>query len=710
MAQPNEETGQVVPFPTRKAEVEPAPEVLDGEIVHEEVERRPARWVPSTIVRVTQHEPTRRTARTVAAISVTTAHGIESWTVRAWDAATFGVYRRAIKAAEASGDQEALASWVERREAAVERRHKRLLDLPQLAGGIARVVLGSLAAIVVLMLVTALVVQLTGKGTFMGVVDSVLSVIAWCVGAIAVSWTWVAASVPLWLLWAAYREGKRVATPTQWTTGFVDGDEGREVVPSDGAILEALRHLGISKLDDAFKRGWGSVGHPARVFEQGTAKDGKGWRTQIRLPQGVNVEMINRRKAILAHNLARLPVEVWPTEPKDKPGVLDLWVAEPGTLTGPPPAWPLLSKLDTVTTDYFKGVPAGVNIRGDNVNGLLFETNHAAAGVMGSGKSSLVITILLGALLDPLVDADVFVFAENADYEPMRPRLRSLVTGGGPTTIEACMATLREVNADLDVRGKALQEHDERAVTRQLAEKDERLRPRIIVMDECQCLFMDEEYGEEAANLVQLVITKARKYAVTLMFLTPEPSTASLPRKVITITRCRACFAIGDQQSNDSILGTGSYKSGISAVDLEPKTDEGNGDVGTAMVRGYMAKPGLLRSYFVNQADAHRVVARALEIREKSGIKGFSGAEPPAARDLLEDLVEVLGSERVPAADVPALLRDLAPSWVPYRTLNGKALVAQLGALGVKVPSTGNKYPVDPDTVRRVLAERRDEV
>jgi S-DNA-T family DNA segregation ATPase FtsK/SpoIIIE len=701
----DEPSSEVARFSVRTDEIEPASEILDGEIV-EETDRRPVRWIPAPVVRVVRHEPTRKTVRTVAGVAVTIVRGLESWSTRSWDAASYGVYRRAIRAAEASGDQQALGEWIDRRERATDARHKRLVELPKVAAGAARVTIGTLFGAVVLMLVTALVVQLAGAGTFLGVVDSVLSVIAWCVGAIALLWLPFVASLPLWALLAAYREGRRVAAPTAWATGFVDGEEGREVVPSDGAILEALRHLGISKLDDAFKRGWGSVGHPARVFEQGTARDGKGWRTQIRLPQGVNVEMINRRKSILAHNLVRLPVEVWPTEPRDKPGVLDLWTAEPGALTGPVPPWPLLAKLDTVQTDYFKGVPAGVNIRGDNVNGLLSEANYAMAGIMGSGKSTLAITLLLGALLDPLVTADVVVMAENSDYEPMRPRLRSLRTGPGEDTIGHTVFLLRQAYDDLEVRGKALKEHDERAVTRKLAEKDERLRPRIILVDECQALFLDQEYGEEAADLVVKLISAARKYAYTIKFLTPEASSASLPRKVMAVIRCKACFAIGDQQSNDAILGTGSYKTGISAVDLEPKTDEGNGDVGTAMTRGFMAKPGLLRSYFVSQADAHRVVARALEIREKAGVKGLSGAEPLADRDLLEDVVAVLGGERVNAADVPPRLRELAPGHAAYQKLDGTRLRSLLAAVGVKVASTGNRYPVDPTAVRGAMQDR----
>jgi S-DNA-T family DNA segregation ATPase FtsK/SpoIIIE len=76
-------------------------------------------------------------------------------------------------------------------------------------------------------------------------------------------------------------------------------------------------------------------------------------------------------------------------------------------------------------------------------------------------------------------------------------------------------------------------------------------------------------------------------------------------------------------------------------------------------------------------------------------------------RDLLDDLATVLGNERVPAADVPARLRDLAPTYEPYRRLTGVGLREVLEReYGIKVPSTGNRYPVDPMAIRRRVAER----
>ena len=50
--------------------------------------------------------------------SFTVVQGFESWTKRAWDASTMGVYRRQIKAAEAVGDREELKEWTDRKETA----------------------------------------------------------------------------------------------------------------------------------------------------------------------------------------------------------------------------------------------------------------------------------------------------------------------------------------------------------------------------------------------------------------------------------------------------------------------------------------------------------------------------------------------------------------------------------------------------------------
>src|SRR5699024_4547209 len=98
------------------------------------------------------------------------------------------------------------------------------------------------------------------------------------------------------------------------------------------------------------------------------------------------------------------------------PSVLDLYRLDPGELRRAVPDHPLLSGEQH--TDFFEAVPVGITPFREPIETPLFERNFVIAGRMGSGKSTLVLDLVAGALLDPVVDVDVFVFAENSDYDP----------------------------------------------------------------------------------------------------------------------------------------------------------------------------------------------------------------------------------------------------------------------------------------------------
>jgi S-DNA-T family DNA segregation ATPase FtsK/SpoIIIE len=595
-----------------------------------------------------------------------------------------------------------------RRAGASQRARENRIEVLKWSGGTIVV----LASGHVILLAVGAVQAVTSTGSltdlWLGMVDFWTTVVT-CSPVGPYWWAWAVGGAGVWAARTIPVGRDRGQLPTWAVEPDTTPADPRNVIPSEAAVLTALQHLGIAKLDQAFKKGWGRSITPTWI--QPPLPVGKGWHMQLVLPLGVPVEELVKRTPLLAHNLVRSAVEVWPSEPKGKPGVLDLFVADQGALSGPVDPWPW---LETDEADYFGSVPVGINARGEVVKARLSEVNYAFAGSMGSGKSTMILTLLGGAMLDPLVDIDVFVMAQNADYQPMKPRLRTLRTGSERAVIQACMDTLSELYADLSVRGKALQEHDEPAVTRALAAKDERLRPRIVVMDECQALFMDKELGEAAIDLAVLLISAARKYAITLMFATPEPSSASLPRRIMAITRCKACFAIGDQQSNDAILGTGSYKAGISAVSLEPMTDEGPGDIGTAMTRGIMAKPGLLRSFFIRRGHGEDqmtpLVERAMTRYTAAGRAQQQRQAEVEPRDLVADVLDVIGDEATTAAKALAALKTAHPRHLPYQAFKDRmALVKALAEQGVKVPSTDGKYPVNPITLRQRILSRSAE-
>ena len=76
----------------------------------------------------------------------------------------------------------------------------------------------------------------------------------------------------------------------------------------------------------------------------------------------------------------------------------------------------------------------------------------------------------------------------------------------------------------------------------------------------------------------------------------------------------------------------------------------------------------------------------------------------PAAlepRDLLADLAQVACAERVRLADLPARLRELAPSHRECRALTGTALRALLEDEGIRVTNAGNVPRLNPADLRR---------
>jgi S-DNA-T family DNA segregation ATPase FtsK/SpoIIIE len=224
-----------------------------------------------------------------------------------------------------------------------------------------------------------------------------------------------------------------------------------------------------------------------------------------------------------------------------------------------------------------------------------------------------------------------------------------------------------------------------------MAAKDPKLRPRIVVIDECQRVFADNDKvdktnkkgptrGEIATDIAVQLVNAARKYGIVLILLTPEPTGNSLPRKLLSVFTHKACGSIGDQTSNDAVLGTGSYKAGISAVGLEPKTDDALNDCGTLMTKGFTPKPGLLRSYYVSVADATQVTQRAMRLRE--GIQP-AAIEPATARDFLDDLDEVMGAEvKVRTDEVRHRLIELHRG--TYGTWTPQDLIAALAKVGLQ--------------------------
>jgi S-DNA-T family DNA segregation ATPase FtsK/SpoIIIE len=653
---------------------------------------------------VATHEGTKTVARHAAYIPI----GAGVLLKRVWDAKTNSRFERILNSIEPTGNLEALGEWTDRAEQARDRRHRRRMDWLAapfaLAKGLGAALLTLLGILILLGIIIAIADQNVREvpAPLMGVIH-LIAAIAW-----VISVTWQATLVLALLggLAHLWHLGRMSGAGPRWLTGS-DGAGAGMVVTADGIVL-ALRHMQIPQITKAMnKEGF------IPKFHQPPRRDGRGYWAVVELPLGVTPEMVADKRALLARNLHRSEIETWPSDAekaKTGPaGYLDLWIADPGALSKGAPEYPLLHEG---TADVFEGVPGGVSPRGDRILIPIVANNFVAGGQMGQGKTNACRVILLGCALDPLCIIDAFVFANNGDFDAYRPRLATYHRGIEDDVAHAALRRLRWLYEEVGRREGRLAELGAKKLTRKLAEKHPDLRPIVSLYSECHELFGHKDYGEEAADLACKTAKRGRKTGIVLGFDTQSSRKEAIPPKVVELMSVNICFYVKTWQSNDGFLGAGCFQAGIRATKLRPSRDRG-----TSLVIGVTdAAFELLSWHFIVVDDdtgfdaATAVIARAMD-GLAPGTPAADGApravEAPAERDLLEDLEAVLGEETVPCADLPALLARHAPDWVPYRKLNGKALrELLLREHGVKVPSTGNRWPVSPRLIADALARR----
>lgn len=106
----------------------------------------------------------------------------------------------------------------------------------------------------------------------------------------------------------------------------------------------------------------------------------------------------------------------------------------------------------------------------------------------------------------------------------------------------------------------------------------------------------------------------------------------------------------------------------------------------------------------LDRAEASLARANTLFAQTTHGVPPQRTQRPMAASTvakLLDDLGQILGSDRVRLSELPALLRRHDPSWLPYRKIRGADLLAVLRKRGIRVTNTGNVPRLDPADLRQ---------
>jgi S-DNA-T family DNA segregation ATPase FtsK/SpoIIIE len=680
-------------------------EVINGEIVADDQAVEPAPAQPVVVLQLTQivtvaraavtHKHTRRTARHLGYIPL----GGYAVGRKIWLARSASVYDKRIAAALATGQHQLALDWEERKARFLNDRHRRRMERrssmlavvkasPYIAAGSVGVLLLIGAALGIAehnIADVAIPIEVVAKA--IEIIVLVVS-ITWGPALIAAPWLLIAG------LWHAGRRFAQTSNAPGWLRTASDADT--DITIDESTIAEALKALRIPQITDCLKRGL-----PLQYLTT-ARQEGRGTYAKLRLPTGVTAERIARRRADLATGLYRQAKEVWPSTGEEA-GILDLWVADKGALAEGAGPYPL---LEDGFTDVFKGVPFGRTLKGDPMTAPVMERNTLVGGMPGQGKSSGARVIMCGAALDPTAELRIAIPDTNFDFEALKPRCSVYIMGAETERIEEIRDELLRLHQEVQARGELLVKYQIPAVTRELASADVGLHPVFFLLEEAHVAITHPVYGKEISGLLVDIVRLGRKRGIHVIVSTQAPTKDSMPRDVTRNCSNGIAYAVGDHVANDALLGQGAYRGGHRATELIPGTDRG-----IAVVKGFTGERSeMAQCYFVPVDQVPAIMDRALAEIARRGlaVPGTGNRRVIETRDLLTDLDAVLAdvTDRVRLADVPGMLRKLAPAWAAYKTLNGVQLRALLETDGVRVLTTGGILWLDPADLRRVVAQR----
>jgi len=507
--------------------------------------------------------------------------------------------------------------------------------------------------------------------------------------------TKVRAGISAGVLFAAYVLGRIAWADARWaipvaavaglvTAAIVARPEGARIVtpaavPSKyekltlDVVTRALGSLGNAKIDRWLRE------DRAIDYVSPPRQDGPGWRVEANLPYGATAADIIEKRAEFASGLRRPLGAVWPEGvTAEHPGRLEVWVGQEDISKAKAPAWPLLKSGQA---DVFKGVPFGVDVRGRKVTAPVAYHAWLIGSVPRQGKTATVRALLCGISLDPLAEEWVHELKGTGDLDAFEPLCTRFVSGITEDATAYTAESLAKLRRECEKRGpliKALPTDicPEKRVTREISSRHRKLRPIVCIIDECQNLFRSK-YGKQAAEDAEFLIKVGPAMGIWLILATQRPDKDSLPKGISANASIRFCLKVMGQVENDMILGTSAYKNGIRATTFRPMVDAG---------MGYLSAEGetpqVCRTYFLNIVDAKAVVARARMLRERAGTLPVQGQADEPERDVLADVLAVMGAD--PGVHWEVLAERLAARWPDrWADVTKDAISAQCRDLGV---------------------------
>lgn len=446
-------------------------------------------------------------------------------------------------------------------------------------------------------------------------------------------------------------------------------------------ILEALCSLGIAKMNKP---------EEIRVFTD-MAREGKGYRVEFELPGGVTAESVVDKRAELAGAIRRELGCVWPWQGPRHPSHLVVFVSDEPMAKAKQKPWPLLKQG---LVDVFKPAPLFTDQQGNWIQLVLAYTCGVIGAVPRMGKTFVLRSILLLGGLDPRCKIYSYDLKGTGDLSPLKLVAHRYGVGDEDEDIAQQLDEMRELNKELRRRVKVIRKIAEEKpamcpdtkVTSELASlRALNLEPILLGVDECQRWFehKDAAIRGELIEICTDLVKRGPAAGIMSYFATQKPDAKAIPTGIADNAIIRFCLKVFGYRSNDQVLGTGAYKSGINATMFAFE------DKGIGYFRGEGADAQIARSIFgLDAIAAGKVALRARAAREQEGrLTGYAAGDEMDREVqeviLLDDVRQVFGvAEAMHLGDIVTGLAELRPG--AWGALDAASLGSQLRTAGVK--------------------------
>jgi S-DNA-T family DNA segregation ATPase FtsK/SpoIIIE len=262
-------------------------------------------------------------------------------------------------------------------------------------------------------------------------------------------------------------------------------------------------------------------------------------------------------------------------------------------------------------------------------------------------------------------------------------------SGADRETLEACLGSVRAYHGQLDPRAATIRSLPaelvpENKVTPELcARRDLGLFPDVLIIDEVQEAFSDDDLGGEFERLLTPVTKRGPALGMTLILATQRPDKDSLPTGISANIGIRFCLKVMSYIASNMVLGDGMSTQGFNAADFV------RSDKGIGWLTGEADDPQIVRGCYIDGPKAERIALRARAARQRAGtLSGFALGDDQAAeaeRDFVADVLSVFDAEpNLWSETIAARLADRIPEGYDS-TLTRDAVAAQLRRAGVTV-------------------------